>query len=256
MAGAQALRENAMNVDWAYNWSIEPNHDVNEANFEFVPMIWSANTGGIQGQINRVLDLENNYGFQVDHVLGFNEPERTNQANMSVTQAINVWDIMTDSFSGTGIELVSPAVSGASGLNWLEEFMDEVDLRNTDSDANNDLQVDAVAYHWYGGTNSASGAANNLINNVDNLYNDYGRPVWITEFAGVDFSGNKTAAELQQFNEEFLEIVIPAFEARSYVERYAWWQFGIAGKEYAQLSTSSNDAFTPTGVGEVYSGTT
>ena len=44
-AGSLQARENAHNCDWAYNWGIEPNNnpfDVDVANYEFVPMIWSA----------------------------------------------------------------------------------------------------------------------------------------------------------------------------------------------------------------------
>ena len=118
-AGSLLLRENAANVDWAYNWGIEPDNnpfDVNDANYEFVPMIWSATPGGVTGQINRVLDLEQNFGVHVDYVLGFNEPELPTQANMSVRQALDTWDVMTDAFASTDIKLVSPAVSGNGGI--------------------------------------------------------------------------------------------------------------------------------------------
>ena len=78
-AGSSLVRENASNVDWAYSWSIEPDNrnpfDVNDANYEFVPMIWSGSPTGVVGQINRVLNLETTHGVHVDYVLGFNEPE-------------------------------------------------------------------------------------------------------------------------------------------------------------------------------------
>ena len=77
-AGSLQNREDASNVDWAYNWGIQPNNnpfDVNDANYEFVPMIWSASTSNINDRINQVLNLEQNFGVHVDYVLGFNEPE-------------------------------------------------------------------------------------------------------------------------------------------------------------------------------------
>ena len=53
-------------------------------------MIWSASTSGVSGQINRILNLEDNFGVHVDYVLGFNEPELPTQSNMTVTQALVV----------------------------------------------------------------------------------------------------------------------------------------------------------------------
>ena len=120
MAGSQDQRENAVNVDWAYNWGIEPNHDVSAANYEFVPMIWSGTPGGVGGQIDRILDLESDYGVHVDYVLGFNEPERTNQANMSVETALATWEVMTDRFASTDIKLVSPAGGNLSLIHISE----------------------------------------------------------------------------------------------------------------------------------------
>ena len=45
------------------------------------------------------------------YVLGFNEPERPDQANMTVAQAISSWTTISNSFTGTNTKLVSPAVA-------------------------------------------------------------------------------------------------------------------------------------------------
>lgn len=258
-AGSLMPRENAGNMDWAYNWGIEPDgnpFDVNIANYEFVPMIWSGNPTGVVGQINRVLSLESNFGVHVDYVLGFNEPELPTQANMSVQKAIDTWDVMTDMFAGTDIKLVSPAVSGNGGIqNWLVPFMDEVELRNSDTNPNNDLQVDAIAYHFYTVAFNPQVEAQELIDQIDALWQDYQRPIWITEFAGTSFSLDNpvhSTEERQAFNRAFLEALIPAFDARSYVERVAWWQFGALGRPYSAVSTVSQGVYTPTIIGEVY----
>jgi len=256
-AGAQSPRENAINARWAYNYMNEPTtFDVGAANFEFVPMIFRATTiSGVNDQIDRILSIEENFGTEVQFVLGFNEPERAAQANMSVATALNIWQVITDRFEGTGIKLVSPAVSGGQGINeWLVPFMDEVERRNADSDPNNNLQVDAIAIHIYSVSGNGVGQANNVLNTIDRLFNDYGRPIWLTEFAGVDFSGNTPVAEKRAFNEVFLDTVIPGLESRAHVERYGWWQFNIAGNAYSPLSTTSNGIFTPTSLGHRYQG--
>ena len=111
-AGAQDTRENATNMDWAYNWSNTPKYDVAKGNFEFVPMIWTGGAAGVINQVNTIKALERTHGVHVDYVLGFNEPELSTQANMTVEQAINSWEVITGGFSNTDIKLVSPAVSG------------------------------------------------------------------------------------------------------------------------------------------------
>lgn len=273
-AGSLQARENAHNADWAYNWGIEPNNNafsVDVANYEFVPMIWSATAGGVGGQIDRVLALENNFGVHVDYVLGFNEPELSSQANMTVQQAIDAWEVMTERFSSTDIQLVSPAVSGGGAIRdndpnrpdgWLTEFMDEVESRNADNNPANDLQVDVIAYHFYTVGFNGANEANTLINQIDDLYQRYGRPIWITEFAGTSFSADNaihSQEERQAFNRAFLEALIPQFDARPYVERVSWWQFGAGvsgGGGYSRLSTVSGGVYTPSIVGEVYMRTT
>jgi len=262
-AGSLQSRENDHNVDWAYNWGISPNanpFDVNVANYEFVPMIWRATTSGISGQIDQILNLETNFGTHVDYVLGFNEPELSTQANMTVEQALDVWEIMTDQFSDTDILLVSPAVSGNGGIeDWLNPFMEEVEARNADTNPNNDLQVDAIAYHFYTVAFNAQSEANRLIDQIDDLWETYERPIWITEFAGTSFSLDNPVHSIEErtaFNRAFLEALIPMFDARPYVERVAWWQFGALGRPYSALSTSADGIRTPTGIGEVYFRTT
>ncbi|WP_419194318.1 glycosyl hydrolase [Novipirellula herctigrandis] len=263
-AGSQDQRENAVNVDWTYNWGINPKHDVSQANFEFVPMIWSATTAGngLQTQINQVLDLESNYGIKVNYLLGFNEPELTDQANMTVQKALDSWDVITNAFENTDIKLVSPAVSGTSARvldEWLYPFMDEVVARNADADPTNDLKVDAIAYHFYTPAYNPQAEATKLLNAIDTIWNKYQLPIWLTEFAGTSFSLDNPVHSVEErtaFNAEFLETLIPEFESREYLERYAWWQFGALGQPYSALSTSSGGIFTPTELGEIYSGTT
>ena len=270
-AGAQDTRENATNMDWAYNWSNTPKYDVAKGNFEFVPMIWTGGAAGVINQVNTIKALEQTHGVHVDYVLGFNEPELPTQADMTVEQAINSWDVITDGFADTDIKLVSPAVSGNREITrpdvpgsredgWLVRFMDEVESRNSDSNPSNDLQIDVIAYHFYTVGFNPQTEANKLLDQLDYLWETYQRPIWLTEFAGTSFSLNNpvhSAAERSAFNRDFLEILIPEFDARPYVERVAYWQFGALGiHEYSRLIEAPNGPLTPTIIGDVYSRTT
>ena len=229
---------NSVNSRWAYDWNYQ---SPNAYNGEYVPMFWSG------GNLNTKINAINGYS-NVNYVLGFNEPERADQANMTVANAINQWRTISQGFAGTGIKLVSPAVSdNAAGRAWLNDFMSQVD-------ADPDLIVDEVAFHWYGtvNINNPAGTANGFLNRVDQYHNNYGRNVWITEFAGLDFGNNYTTAQMNTWNAEFLKVVIPGLEARSYVTRYAWWNHN---NDSRLVSTDAYGLFRPTRVGDHYNQT-
>ena len=175
---------------------------------------------------------------------------------MTVNTAINTWEVMTDRFSETDIKLVSPAVSGARGIeDWLEPFMSQVEARNNDNNPSNDLQVDVIAYHFYTVGFNGRVEAEKLIDQIDDLWETYQRPIWITEFAGTSFSLNNPVHSVEErtaFNRAFLQTLMPAFDARDYVERVAWWQFGALNRPYSALTSNSGGVYTPTIIGDEY----
>ncbi|WP_404307487.1 glycosyl hydrolase [Neorhodopirellula lusitana] len=226
---------NSVNATWGYNWSAsKPSGNLNG---DFMPMFWSG--GNWTSKFNTVDSYSN-----IDYILGFNEPERSDQANMTVANAISQWRTVSDQYGGTSIKLVGPAVSdNAAGRAWLDDFMTQVD-----SDPN--LIVDEVAFHWYGSVSgNATAAANSFLNKVDQYHSNYGRNVWVTEFAGIDFAGNFTSDEMQQWNATFLETALPGLESRDYVTRYAWWNHN----NDSRLATKDTyNLWRPTRVGDPY----
>ena len=222
-----------VNAGWYYDWGLGANPDV--AHAEFVPMFWSG--GSVNA--NNIQKVVNNSSSE--YVLGFNEPERDDQSNMTVATAISRWgDLQT--LRDNGFKLVSPAPSDtADGRQWLSEFMTAVD-------ADPNLEVDEVAFHWYGSVNpgNPTGSANAFLNKVDQYHNAYGRPVWVTEFAGIDWANNFDTPTMQEANRIFLERAIAGLESRSYVTRYAWWNHN---NDSRLLTTNSN---LPTVAGEAW----
>ncbi|MFN3168811.1 MAG: glycosyl hydrolase [Phycisphaeraceae bacterium] len=257
MAGGGYERANAANASWYYHWSNDPNGSADHAPIlsgamhgQYTPMIWGGNLGNLQPKINRILGYKDALG--VEYVMGFNEPERPDQANKTVAEALAMWEQMDLQLAqGAGLKLVSPAVSdNLAGRNWLADFMAQASANN--------YQVDAVAFHWYGNINinNPAGTANNFLSRVDDYYNTYGLPVWITEFAGMDWNTQYTSQQMIDFNEAFLDVVIPGLESRSYVERYSWWQFGLPntpGRDVdSQLFEQVNGVWTPTVLGDTH----
>ena len=221
-----------INAGWYYNWGSNANPDI--AHAEYVPMFWA----GFAVNANNIQKIIDN--ATSDYLLGFNEPERDDQADMSVQAALSKWadlQILRDH----GFKLVSPAPSDTrDGRAWLDEFMDAVD-----DDPN--LEVDEVAFHWYGSVNpnNPAASARSFLNKVDQYHNNYGRPVWITEFAGIDWAGNFDTATMQEANRIFLQTAVAGLESRSYVTRYAWWNHN----NDSRLLNSGTNLPTVTGEG-------
>ena len=222
-----------VNGTWFYSWSADQN---SAANQEYVPIKqqrWWPGFGEIYGKAN------------VSHLLGYNEPDHEEQANVSVEDAIADWPEMMKS----GMRLGAPAVTNNS---WLYSFMEECDRRN--------YRVDYVAYHAYWGGKSPQ----NWYNDLKAIYNRTGRKLWITEWNNganwttesgwPDSDKSYTAANAQkQLND--LKAILQVLDTAGFIERYSiynWVQdaraivlggsLTLAGEYYA--ANPSQQAFT------------
>lgn len=231
-AGNTATFVNGMNTNWYYNWGRTANAS---ARGEFIPMAWGA------GAITDAGNFAQLTGHSSDYILGFNEPERADQANMTVARAIELWPQLM----ATGKKLVSPAVSDdAAGQTWLTDFMTQINQKG--------YRVDAIAFHWYGDVRP-SNAASTFLSRVDWYRNTFQNktgqkyPIWITEFAGVDWTGGVNPVT-QEMNRTFLEGALAGLDSRDYVERYAWW------RGHPESELGSGTPYTPTMLGKLYNG--
>lgn len=202
---------------WCYNWGTRPQatdcHDP-----LFVPMVWG--DGDVSGAIEQIF----NDGYT--EVLGFNEPNKDDQANMSVSRAIELWPEMT---SEPSLRVGSPAVSG-DGRAWFEEFMAEVET--------NGLRVDFVAIHWYGWNAGSCDNAGQLEGHLA-WAEQFERPIWLTEWGCMNAS-NPDAATV----ENFYAAACAMFENHPLLERYAWYPWNT----YNHLTENGE----LTGLGELF----
>jgi hypothetical protein len=234
--GANYNNLQATGASWYYTWG---GGAANPGSFDakFYPMFWNSPNQA---------SLDSAKAKNPAYVLGFNEPERTDQANMTVAQAISSWTTITNAFAGTSTLLVSPAVADTGGTTggqaWLSSFMSQA--------AANNLRVDAVAFHWYGVStpDNPAGAAAGFLSRVDSYHNSYNKPVFITEFAIHDWGGAYTDAQIIEANRQFLDIVIPGLESRSYVAGYSWYNW------FSDSPLYSGSPATPTQMGYSYVG--
>lgn len=241
-AGGESGDHNASNSSWYYRWWHTIPDSAAGSLAEFVPLIKYPNN--IQTKVNGVAALDN-----VDTLLVLNEPERETQSNTTVAEALNIWPTIQSTLPNH--RLVGPGIGDdPGGRAWLASFMTEVDTLNGNANPNDDIRLDAMAFHWYGASSpNPVGAANNFLSRVDWYHQEYNRPVWITEFAMHDWEGDNLTQDMIQANADFLEIVIPELESRSYVERYSYYNWF----DDAMVFESPDRA--PTVIGDQYVGT-
>ena len=217
--------EEAPALGWYYNWRTDQIYSKarHRRSVEFVPMIHSVS------DVNKRIQSD----LPVRALLGFNEPDGSRK--ISVEQAIKLWPKLEK----RGLRLGSPATlqTGTLGKNsWQRRFMDQVEARG--------LRVDFMAVHYY----STNGSVTEFRNWLRAVYAEYRRPIWVTEFAYIDW--NRPQRATYQKNAKFLEEAIRMMEGLPFVERHAWF----AANPYPwkghspQLNLVSNDlSLTPTG---------
>jgi hypothetical protein len=191
----------SLNVDWFYTWG----HDYPDVHLrpDFVPMIWGE--GAMErGAVDDVVsELETTHAREL---LGFNEPDHPEQSAMSVASAINYWPELLAS----GLRLGSPSPAKVNGT-WLRQFMGQAAKRK--------LRVDFVTMHSYPSPNATA-----FLNSVQNLHDDYRKPIWITEFAVADWDATPDSPSRysEQQVMDFMRESVAGLRRMPFVERFAW----------------------------------
>ncbi|MFD2835488.1 glycosyl hydrolase [Gramella sp. AN32] len=198
-AGWDEIDLNATNSTWYYDWSANGN---TKPALEYVPIKQNLDWPGWG-------DILSNTG--ATHVLGYNEPDRSDQANISVETAIERWP----NFMQVGLRLGSPATSDPFN-GWLTDFMTIAEARN--------YRIDFIPIHAYWNK-----SAEQWSNDLDYLYNQYKRPIWITEWnIGANWTENSfpddpemiTDANATKHKNDLIA-VLEVLESKEFVERYS-----------------------------------
>ncbi len=235
---------------WYYDWG---GGSECSTNAEYVPM-----------RHNAGWDSWKNIGTRtgVSCVLGFNEPDHSDQSNMSVFGAMEQWPEMFKN----GLRIGSPAPDQIS-KDWLKQFMAMADSLN--------FRVDFVATHMYWNSQQAASLVENIENNCKRYYG--GRPMWITEWNnGANWTGeawpNQSGTKLdanfrpvldkdgkeQQVTRphteanskvqcDWLRSILPAFDASPYIERHSLYSWVEDARGIVLANTEGVDELTPAG---------
>jgi len=233
------MKNASKSISWWYNWYTDPEYAIVTSypgyNVDFTPMAWNAS--GING-VKSYVPLDD----KVKYLLGFNEPNFKDQANMTPTQAAAAWPQLQAIADQYNLKLVSPAVNycgncvSENGItyynpfDWLDDFFK----------ACVGCRVDYIALHWYGGGNSMTGY-------IDNA-RKYGKPIWVTEFA--DWEATGVTAQIQK---NYLAGTTNFLERDPDVFRYSWFtgrtSSGASAYPYIDLYAGSGKM---TELGQLY----
>jgi Glycosyl hydrolase catalytic core len=223
----------ALDVDWNYSWG--PTRPLAQPeSIEFLPMIWGYwnDPEALQEKLEYI---KSNQSPKM--ILGYNEPDKPDQANMKLETALSSWPLL----EACNVPLVSPSCAYPLG-EWMTAFMDRAAELN--------LRMDAVGVHYYGSPNARA-----FIGLMRTIYAQYGRPILVTEFAVGDWQAD-TPAENRYSPEavlDFLKEVLPWMEEQDYILGYAWFPFNIddpVGTSSAMILPSGN----LTALGQFYKG--
>ncbi|KAL5325857.1 hypothetical protein ACEPPN_006991 [Leptodophora sp. 'Broadleaf-Isolate-01'] len=206
----------ASDVTWAYNWGSTTSSI--PSNFEYTPMLWGLLPGDVGNWAEAVATA---LAGGSTHLLAFNEPDYSGQANLGYAEAAAGYLTYMQPYASKA-KLVSPAVTnggGEMGLTWLSNFIG----------ACSTCTIDKVAIHWYNG-----GDATAFKEYMAKAYTAGGnRPLWITEFEASGTDEEQAA---------FLTEVMAWMDETDYIERYAYFMVAdgnlVSGTSLSSLGST------------------
>ncbi len=202
-------------VSWWYNWYFNtgaPEGYYDEYSMEFIPMLWGGNTSSADRAQARAFILDHP---EIEYLLVMNEPNLTDQANRTPTQAVADWLIYEQFLfdlannDGRELKLVGPAMNWGTlpGFSdpvvWLDDFYTVYQ-----STQGRGPRIDYLAFHWYD---------YGLAQQLDRLQK-YGKQIWITEMANWNPNIDSYSKQIIQMTE-----MVAICESRDDVFRYAWF---------------------------------
>jgi hypothetical protein len=222
-------------LSWWYNWGTTPESSVagvfENYDMDFVPMAWN--------HLYSESKLRDFYSThpEAKFLLGFNEPNFKEQANMTPSAAAAAWpglEAIADEF---GLELVGPAV------NWCGNCVSEGGVTFTNPyeyldaffEACVDCRVDYIAVHNYMCYSSP------VIDYLEE-FKKYGKKIWLTEFACWD-----QATITLDMQKNLVIGTLDYLDNDTMIYRYSWFTGRSSGTPHIDLFESEPGKLTELG---------
>jgi hypothetical protein len=176
---------------------------------DYLPMLWDENTS--TSAMNSYL-LANP---AIKYLLLMNEPNLTDQANLTPAAAAAEWPKYEAIAKATGVKLVGPAITWGTmpaysdPVLWMDAFIAAYQGAN----GGRSPQIDVLAFHWY---DYGLGAQ------LDRLLK-YGKPFWVTEMANWHSQNDGAQIDTLVKQKAQMTEMVALCEGRADVLRYAWF---------------------------------
>ena len=201
------------NASHYYNWSQDPyykNETTDPTHHQ--PMWWGITADRLGRNRTEMLVLMRAEWAVSDvpkYLLGFNEPNHTDQSNMSVQTALNEWSRAEQ----VKLPLVGPQHDYAWG-SWYTSFFDQADAIG--------MRIDEGGGHIY--PTAASVNYDAFSSGVTDGYNaQNSRVQWVTELNWVNWGGAATWTDDELYS--VLAETLWRYENNPWVKRYQWFAF-------------------------------
>ena len=216
---------NSYKADWMYSWGLTTSATL-PAGVVFQPMQWGNYNWTYNTSAASTWKLYPTWrtNSQALHMMAFNEPDTwsqgggsldtsdTNEGDFSSTRsmekAVELWPRLL----AMDLPLVAPCPANMTG-GWLADFYTRANALG--------YRVDYTAKHSYG--SPGNGSADGLINGVLEGNTLWGKPMWLTEFSFVDWSGTSSWSEEDNYN--CLAEFIWRAESLPWLRKYALFVF-------------------------------
>ncbi|CAH1796085.1 unnamed protein product [Owenia fusiformis] len=183
---------------------------------ERVPMIFTLHYGDEASNLKQ--NLMNKEPGESNHVLGYNEPNHKNQANVGAVEAAMMWmmKVVQPAKEG-GRKLVTPSASicgtdesrcTSTVLQWFNMFMDMCI----------GCEFDYLATHYFGCN------ASYVMYYLEKLHDQYNLDIWLTELS----CPREDDPDVQL---QFMKEILPKLEAAPWINRYAWYTWRLSHKD-------------------------
>ena len=227
-------------IHWFYNWYVMPEAKAMEAagdhNVVFYPMVW--NPWAFEPMLEEYLQRHP----ETEWIMGYNEPNLKDQANMTPKQAAKTWPSLIKFAKKHNLKVLSPAMNYGWGVGviedkrnpgknkddgywsawrWLNEFFGIDGLDDPSNDTSKFRKhkgfkgvslsdVDAISIHCY---MPHAGAMKWYIN----TFKQYNKPIWLTEFCSWEMTDSL------KWQMEVMSEICTYMELDPWVEKYAWF---------------------------------
>jgi len=228
----------ARGVTWFYNWGTTPNSALSDATIaasgvEYDPMLWNGNFNATA--VESWLSAHPN----VHYILVMNEPNLTGQANLTPSQAAQMWPRYEAVAAAAKVKIVGPAMTWGTMPNYQDpvKWLDAFYAAYKANHGGRNPQIDYLAFHWYD---------YGLSSQLDRL-TKYGKPFWVTEFANWHSQLDGAQINTLAKQETQMADMVSTCESRADVFRYAWFTGRVSPDPHFDSLFGATGVLTPLG---------